>query len=120
MPGKIYPREKEKLLQMLSAYEIKIIQKDYPLKQVRNAKIHELIQKGASCKILAELTGGLSKTSVHRIGQLGGNARDLSDTEQNLKRDLVKIQAAVDSFYKEIKKILNKGGGIKHGRENRN
>ena len=106
MPGKIYPNEKAKLLQMLSVDELKVIQKDYPLKYIRNAKIHELVQKGASCHVVAELTGGLSKTSVHRIGQLGGNARDLSDNEQNLKSDLIKIQAAVERFYKEVRKII--------------
>lgn len=111
MPGRIYPNEKRKLIQMLSADELKIIQKDYPFKHVRNVKIYELMQKGVSCHVLAELTGGLSKSSVHRIGQLGGNIRNLSDNEQNLKRDLVKIQAAVEVFYKEIRNIFKQKRG---------
>lgn len=106
MPGKIYPNKKAKLLQMLSADDLKIIQKDYPFKNARNEKIRELIRKGVNCYVLAELTGGLSKTSVHRIGQLGVNQRDLNCNEQALKRDLAKIQTAVEAFYKEVKKIL--------------
>lgn len=110
MPGKIYPNEKEKLRQMLSADELDMIQKNYPFRDIRNAKIHQLIQKGVSCYVLAELTGGLSKSSVHRIGQSGGNFRNLSDNKQDLKRKLAKINAAIDVFYKKIKKILSEGG----------
>lgn len=111
MPGKIYPNEKEKLRQMLSVEELKIIQKDYPLKHARNSKIHELIQKGVSCYVLAELTGGLSKTSVHRIGQLSGNVRKSSNNERNFERKLAKIETAVDVFHKKIIKILGDRGG---------
>jgi hypothetical protein len=73
MPGRIYPNEKKKLLQMLSPAEIKMIKRDYPFKHERNAKIFELVQRGVSCTVLTELTAGLSKSSVHRIGQRGRN-----------------------------------------------
>ena len=106
MPGFIYPKEKEKLLQMLSPDEVKMIKKDYPFKQVRNAKIYELMQKGVSCTVLAELPGMFSKSSIHRIGQTGGNIKYLNDNEQSLKNDLIKIQAALNTFNKEINKIL--------------
>ncbi|GEM_PF-466740 len=74
MPGRIYPNEKKKLLKMLAKEDLAIIKKDYPYKRLRDAKIHELGQKGVSYTILAELTG-LSKSTVHRLGQTGKNAR---------------------------------------------
>ena len=72
MPGRIYPDEKKKLLEILSQDELEIIKKDYPFKRVRNAKIHELGRKGVSYTILAELTG-LTRSSTHRIGHIGRN-----------------------------------------------
>jgi hypothetical protein len=65
MPGKIYLNKKEKLLKMLSADELQMIQKDYPFKHQRNEKIRELLQKGVNGYILAELTG-LGKSSIYR------------------------------------------------------
>ncbi len=65
MPGKKYSIEKEKLVEMLSADELKMIQKDYPFKHQRNEKIRELLQKGVNGYILAELTG-LGKSSIYR------------------------------------------------------
>ena len=107
MPGKIYPNEKAKLLKMLSKDEIKIIKKDYPFKKERNAKIYELIQRGVSPIILTELTGGLRKSSVHRIGQTGANVSYSSNKEKVYNNDLIKIQTAFAAFNKEIKKILH-------------
>jgi hypothetical protein len=106
MPGRIYPTEKKILLKMLSKDERKMIQKDYPFKNIRNAKYKELMDKGVSPSVLAEFTGVLSKSSVHRIGQTGGNNRILSDNEQALKNDLLKTKAAIDAFNKEMKKIF--------------
>lgn len=110
MLGKIYPNEKEKLLEMLSADELKMIQKDFPFKRLRNEKIHELMQKGASCYLLAELTG-LGKSSIHRIdGGSGRSVRILTQLGQNQEDDLKKINNALDAFYKQIKKILKQRG----------
>ena len=75
MPGKIYPKEKEKLLKMLSKETLKIIQFDYPFKKERNAKIYELVQRGASPTVLAEIIGGFSRTSVWKIGTTGKNSK---------------------------------------------
>jgi hypothetical protein len=106
MPGKIYPNEKEKLLEMLSADELKMIKKDFPFKHLRNEKIHELIDKGVSPTVLAKLTG-MGKSNVHRIGGGGGRSvRILTQRGQNQEDDLKKINNALDAFYKQIKKIL--------------
>jgi hypothetical protein len=70
MPGKIYPNEKKKLMGILKKSELEMIKKDYPFKKARNAKIHELVQKGISPRLLSELIG-LSHSSVWRIGVFG-------------------------------------------------
>ena len=109
MPGKIYTTEKEKLMSLLTPDVRQIIQRDYPYKKKRNEKIYELIrEKGVSCEVLAGLCG-LTRSSVHRIGQRGYNGRYLTDNEKNLRNDLIKIQAAVEAFHREIKKILRHG-----------
>ena len=88
MPGKIYPNEKSKLLEMLTKEDLMIIKKDYPFKRERDSKIHELGQKGVSYTILAELTG-LSKSTVHRLGQTGKNAR--TSKVKKYKKPLIKF-----------------------------
>jgi hypothetical protein len=73
MPGKIYPSEMEKLLNILTKEEIEMIKADYPFKKARNSKIYELVQRGASPKLLAGLPGGMSQSSIWRIGWSGMN-----------------------------------------------
>ncbi|MGA2525934.1 MAG: hypothetical protein ABSF79_04880 [Smithellaceae bacterium] len=74
MGGLIYPNEKAKLLKMLSPETLRIIQADYPFKKERNQKIYELVQRGASPTVLAEIIGGFSRTSVWKIGTTGKNS----------------------------------------------
>jgi hypothetical protein len=97
MSWKTYPKQKEKLLEILTKDEIKMLKKDYPFRQERNAKIYELKQKGISCAVLMELTG-LCKNSILQIGQLGRNSLPGGD--------LIKIKTAFDVLYREIKKLL--------------
>lgn len=105
-----YQKQKKELLEMLSADELKMIQKYFPFKHLRDEKIHELIQKGASCYLLAELTG-LGKSSIRRIdGGSGRSVRILTQRGQNQEDDLKKINNALDAFYKQIKKILKQRG----------
>jgi len=106
MPGKIYPKEKNNLLELLSPDDLKIIQVDYPYKNLRNEKIRELMQKGVSCLVLAEITD-LSKSSIHRIGKTGVN-KYLSADESAMKNSLIQIEAIFDNFVKEIRKILKR------------
>ena len=102
MPGKIYPNEKEKLMQILSKDELKIIKKDYPFKNIRNAKIQELMGQGVSCHVLSQLPGTPSSSAIHRIGCNGPNY--WPSIKNNARGDLLKIKAAIDAFNKEIKK----------------
>jgi hypothetical protein len=118
VPGKIYPNEKKKLIDSLTPRDLRIIQKDYPFKNLRNAKIFELMQAGVSCSVLSKLPGTLSKSAIHRIGQFAGDI-EFGDDE-SLKKKLIKIKAAVKRIDREIKKyIKQKGGGINHGRTRR-
>ena len=97
MPWKTYPNQKEKLLEILTKDEIKMLKKDYPFRQERNAKIFELRQKRISCAVLMEITG-LCKNSILQIGQLGRNSQR--------EGDLIKIKTALDVLSREIKKLL--------------
>lgn len=105
MPVKNFQKEKEMLLNILTEDEIKVLKKDYPFRQERNAKIYELKQKGISCAVLMELTG-LCKNSILQIGQLGRNSPPVMKNNQNVEDDLIKINVAFNVFYREIKKIL--------------
>ncbi len=107
MSGKTYRDGKEKLLEILSADEIKMLKKDYPFRQERNAKIYELRRKGIKCAVLMELTG-LCKNSIIQIGQFGRNHPPLMKSNQNREDDLIKINTAFKVFFGEIKKILKK------------
>jgi len=111
MPGKIYPNEREKLMALLLPEELEVIKYDYPFKKIRNKKYQELMEKGVSCSVIAELAGGISKSSVHRIGQFGINSDKIGRlfrniNKPNLKNDLVEIEAAINAFHKRINKIL--------------
>jgi hypothetical protein len=97
MPFKNFQKEKEGLLEILTEDEIKVLKKDYPFRQERNAKIYELKQKGISCAVLMELTG-LCKNSILQIGQLGRNSLPGGD--------LIKIKTTLDVLSREIKKFL--------------
>ena len=94
-----YIAEKEKLLQMLSKDEIKMIKKDYPFKQERKAKIREILKKGFSYKLLSEVTG-LSYCYVWNIGLSSPNANKLS------RKGLIKMKEALDKLSEEISIIL--------------
>ncbi len=111
MPGKIYPNEGKKLMALLSPEELEIIKYDYPFKKIRNQMYQKLMGKGVSCHVLAKLTGGLSSSSVHRIGQFGINDDKIGRLFRNinkkkLKSDLVEISAAIEALRKQINKIL--------------
>lgn len=103
MSGKIYPTEKQKLLESLTPEEIKTLQKDNPFKHERDDKIYELIQRGVSCFVLADVVG-LGKSSINRIGIYGSNRRH-SFRQKN--HDLKQIKEAFNAFSKQINKILN-------------
>ena len=66
MSWKTYPNQMRKLLKILTKNEIEILKKDYPFRQVRNAKIYKLKQKGISIAVLMKLTG-LCKSSICHI-----------------------------------------------------
>lgn len=104
MPGKIYPLEKEKLLEILSKEDLEIIQKDYPFKHLRNEKIREITQKGASYQVLADLSG-ISQSQVWVIGNFSKDVRKLNNDALSLKNDLNKIQEAAAAFNKETRKM---------------
>ena len=98
MPKIDYTAEKKTALEVLSKDDLEKIQKDYPLKKVRDAKIHEILQMGFRSKVVSELSG-LSYYSVWKIGSFG--TRKIDDN------DLIKIQAALEVFTREIENILN-------------
>jgi hypothetical protein len=102
MSWKTYPKQKEKLLSILTEAEIGMLKKDYPFREERNAKICELRRRGISCAVLMELTG-LCKNSILQISQFGGNRQFRI---QDRADDLIKIKTAFDVLYREIKKLL--------------
>jgi hypothetical protein len=100
MPKIDYTAQKATLLKILSKEDMAIIQKNYLDKKVRNAKIHEILQKGFSCKVLSDLTG-ISYCVLWNIGLSSPNANKLN------RKGLIKMKEALDAFSKEISIILN-------------
>jgi len=97
MPKVDYAAEKKAAFEMFSKDDLEKIKKGYPLKRVREAKIHEMLQKGFSRVVVSELSG-MSYNYVWKISNFG--------TEKINDNDLIKIQAALDRFNNEIKSIL--------------
>ncbi|MEE9912457.1 MAG: hypothetical protein K4571_12110 [Deltaproteobacteria bacterium] len=98
MPKVDYTAEKKAALEMLTPDDLAKIQKDYPLKKVRDAKIYEVLQMGFSIKVVSEISG-LKYAPVWRISNYG--------IKQIAENDLIKIQAAVEVFCQQIENILN-------------
>jgi hypothetical protein len=101
-----YQDKKNKLLEILSPDEIKTLRKDNPLKLERNKKIYELYQKGASTKLLSEISG-MTPTSISNIGQHGHNLQDT--TRRNRKKEietLTEVEEAFNAFSLRLGQIL--------------
>jgi len=102
MPKIDYTAEKKAALEKLSDNDLKIIQKNYPVKRIRDAKIYEVLQMGFAIKIVAELSG-FSYCHVWKIASFG--------TKKMGSGDLLKLRAAVAVFNLQIEKILNHDNG---------
>jgi hypothetical protein len=103
---RIYPTEKQKILDSLTEKQIQIMQKDYPFKKERDSIIYELRQRGVACSLLAELSG-LTKTSTHRIGS---HRPALIKNKQSKELTLAKVSQAFNAFYTELERILLEEG----------
>jgi len=102
MPRVSYSDEIKAALEKLSDDDLKKIQKNYPVKRIRDAKIYEVLQMGFRNKVVAELSG-LSYCHVWKIASFG--SKKMGDG------DLIKIRAAVAAFNQQIESILNNNGG---------
>ncbi|MGV8059685.1 MAG: hypothetical protein AB2L12_16945 [Smithellaceae bacterium] len=96
----------KELLGILSSDEIKTLQKGNPLKLERNKKIYELYQKGASTKLLAEISG-MTPTSISNIGQHGHNYQIATKRDRKKNMEVLsEVEEAFNAFAIRFGQIL--------------
>lgn len=109
MPKVDYTDEKKAALEMLSKDDLEKIQKDFPLKKVRDAKIYEILQRGFRTKVVSELSG----VSYYKVWTLASYG-----TRKIVDNDLLAIEAAIATFNQQIKNILTQRKGNLNARLN--
>jgi hypothetical protein len=88
----------------LDEWTRKIILKDCPFRNQRNAAIIDLRQRGVKIRTLRELTG-LTKGALERF--IPTKKKATADDAKNAKQVLNELRATFESFYLSVSQILN-------------
>ncbi|MCG6535383.1 MAG: hypothetical protein L7F78_11990 [Syntrophales bacterium LBB04] len=97
--------EAQTLLMSIGKKTREIIQKDYPLRKVRNEAIFALGKQGIKGSLLAEITG-LRTSSISRIVEKGENRKYMVDRKE---RELWRLKLELDRLFKRYRSFIRSG-----------